>query len=81
MDGFVRHAEVLDEIDDASHEPFRTAHVDIPAVQVRDEPAQRPLIDASLLAAADQRVHLPPAVADQLEDLLVEHQVRRAAGP
>ena len=75
MDGFVRHAEALDEIDDAGHEPLRPAHVDVPAVQVGDEPAQRPLIDAGLLSVANQRVQLPPAVADQIEEFVREFRI------
>lgn len=81
MDGFVRHAEALDEIDDAGHKPLGPAHVDVPAVQVGDELAQRALIDRGLLPVTDQRVQLPPAVTDQVGDLLAEDQVRRLTGP
>ena len=36
MDGFVRHTEALDEIDDAGHETLRPAHEDVAVVEVGD---------------------------------------------
>ena len=33
VDGFVRHTEALDEIDDAGHETLRPAHEDVAAVE------------------------------------------------
>ena len=75
MHGLGGHPEPCRQVDDGGHEAFGPADVDVPPVQVGNQPRQGSLVKHHLLPGADQFVQPAMPVTDQVRDLLVQHQV------
>jgi hypothetical protein len=75
VDGFVGDTERFSDLDDAGHEPFWAANVDVAFPHVRDEVTQRILVDGGGQAVAGQLVQLAALALDQVGDLRAEGEV------